>query len=247
MRIVVLILLFLPVLARGGFELFQDGKKIATCTNVETTSSTPSPPPDTQTVFTWSHETRGDQAPLNPQPLYDQTVLSPGQIYIEVLVGRVHHVDWFDGSKKLRTERVYPYTHSGTLSVGSYDFIAKVYSDDTTLIATHKVFVYVAYGGADAGGTGSAGDTAGDTTGGTGTHEVIVQWEPPTSRENGEALSAQELAGYNLLVNTDRVFIPAPANTHTLTLPTGQYVLTITALDSSGLESAPSEPVSLQL
>lgn len=243
MRAVVLILLFLPMLARGGFELLQDGKKIATCAPVETTSTSPTLPAETQNVFTWSHETRGSNAPLNPQPLYDQTVLSPGQIYLEVLVGRVHHVDWFNGGKKLRTERVYPYTHWGTLSVGSYNFVAKVYSDDTTLIATHEVFVYVADGGADAGGTGSAGDIAGST----GTHEVIIQWEPPTSRENGEALPAQELAGFNLLVNTDRIYIPAPTNTYTLTLPAGQYVFTITALDLSGLESAPSAPVSLQL
>lgn len=224
----------------GGLAIYENGAKIASCEPVAPPASepVPDPPLQTESVFTWSHETRGDNAPLNPQPLYDQTVLSPGQIYLEVLVGRVHHVVWYNGDRKLRTERFYPYTHWGELSVGTYDIVAEVYSDDTTVIARHRVLVYVADGGADAGG-GSTAEPA--------EREVIVQWEPPTLREDGSPLSPADLAEYRLYVNTAMLPVASTETSTSLQLPAGDYRVTITAVDLEGLESKHSDPVLLSL
>ena len=220
----------------GDIVIYENGAQIASCERTEapappTPAPPPVPPPTPAQIFTWSHETRGDNAPLNPQPLYDQAVISPGQIYIEALVGRVHRVDFFNGAAKLRTERYYPYTHWAELTPGEYHLIAYVYSDDQTLAATHEVKFFVADGGASL----------------PTEHNVVVEWIAPTTRENGEPLSSDELSRYRLRYGDVETFVDAPNTRIELNLPSGEYEFTVSAIDTDGLESDPSNPVAIRL
>jgi hypothetical protein len=233
MRMALTALMLLSGSLMADTAIYEGGIKTFTCTAVQPTTAPPAPVPDAYGTFTWSHTTGGNNAPANPQPLYDQMVLSPGQVYIELLVGKVHHVDFFNGSTRLRTEKVYPYTHWATLAAGQYHLVARVYSDATTLASTHQVTFYVADNGADAAQTPR--------------YEVIVQWEPTTARENGEPLGPGDMSGYRVSYGQGSLMVPPTEKSVSLLLPGGAYEVTLVAVDIDGLESLPSDPWPLRL
>lgn len=86
-------------------------------------------------------------------------------------------------------------------------------------------------------------------------HSVQLNWTAPATRADGSALSISQLAGYRIYymaLNTPAsadTMIPVSGGATTsmqVSLPAaGDYSFAITALDSSGLESSLSSPVSV--
>jgi hypothetical protein len=218
----------------ADLAIYENGVRIASCTPTappEPPDATP-PPPIPLQVLTWSQQNRGDNAPLDPQPLTDQSVLPAGQAYFEAVTGPVHHVDFFKGDVKLRRENYLPYSHWEVLQPGSYHLIAKIYSDETTVAATYEATFTVA-----AAGTPIPPIPV--------EHKIFVEWSAPTSRVDGTPLAGSELSGYRLRYGSVESVIQAPATKVELLLLPGTYTFTVTAIDTNGLESDPSDPVSV--
>lgn len=73
---------------------------------------------------------------------------------------------------------------------------------------------------------------------------------PPTQREDGTALSVEEIGGYNVYLDGVEVSespLPPNATSFTLTLSGGPYNLTITTFDVQGRESLPSPVIPLSV
>ncbi len=91
----------------------------------------------------------------------------------------------------------------------------------------------------------------------TGNYSVHLTWVAPSTRADGSALAASDIAGYRLFYILDGssssadtvVAISGGSTTSTdLSLTsTGTYTFAITAVDSNGAESALSSPVSLTI
>lgn len=234
-----LLVVVLALLSLGALSIYQDGKLIANCSAPAGTTTPPPPPADASQVLVFSHQTNGDGTPLNSKPLYDQIVIQPGQIYIEALVGQVHHVSFFSGTTLLRRENSYPYTFTGTLQAGtSLHLVAKVYSSESTVAATYQVLVYVADGGVDA-TTPEALKT------------VHMSWTAPVTREGGEPLSQSELAAYYMDLTgssgTRTLIFGGESTTASISLPVGRYTASISVEDTEGRRSLPSLPVEFTL
>ena len=97
--------------------------------------------------------------------------------------------------------------------------------------------------GCGAGGSGSAGQTSGST--GTPLASVNLSWSAPNTNTNGTALSS--LAGYKIYMGTTPgklIFLADVGNTNSYTvtgLPLNKvFYFAVTAYDSEGSESAPS-------
>jgi hypothetical protein len=73
---------------------------------------------------------------------------------------------------------------------------------------------------------------------------AFITWSKPTERESGDSLSAGEIQGYELTIESDDVTeVVNVGNVTTYTvndLLPGSYTFTIRTVDKSGLKSAPS-------
>lgn len=82
------------------------------------------------------------------------------------------------------------------------------------------------------------------------TYSAIVEWDIPSTRENGEALDLSEIGGYELIYRKmDEALKPAivitdqTRDSYEITdLPAGRYEVRIAAFDTDGLYSDFSEP-----
>src|SRR5690606_6848197 len=117
-------------------------------------------------------------------------------------------------------------------------------------------------GGGGSGGGNSSGSGGGNSSGGRPSgsptptplnYAVQLAWTAPSTRADGSPLTASDLSGYRVYYGLDTssnqdTVITVDGGTTTsmrLTLSTaGTYVFTITAVDTSGLESSFSAPVS---
>jgi hypothetical protein len=74
-----------------------------------------------------------------------------------------------------------------------------------------------------------------------------VEWSQPTARENGEALTPEDIGGYRLYKSSPDgpvMLAEVTGTQHELTIDAGEcYTLTVTAFDTLGLESQPSNGV----
>ncbi|MGE0080661.1 MAG: fibronectin type III domain-containing protein [Thiohalomonadaceae bacterium] len=110
-------------------------------------------------------------------------------------------------------------------------------------------------GGGGGGGVADGGDVISEKPWPVGDGEIAVFWRAPTERENGEPLPLSELKGYRIHWGpTDNpteysVTINDPyATSFTLEgVVPGSYELAMTAIDSNGRESAPSNALQAAL
>lgn len=254
LRVMAGLLLTAPVIA--GYQVYKDGEIVADCAAPATTSPPPSdttaPPSNDPTFGTilFSRTGNSDGSPINGQVLYDQALLAPGTVYLEVLTTgqSIHHMVWYDNGTKIRRENVIPYTTSHTLTTGRHQIAAALYSSESKLIGTYRVEFYVGDGGA-AVGSGS-GDIAGagePPAPETPLVKVTVMWTPPSTRENGDPLALDEIALYYLNINESSYTVAGSQSSYSMELPTGDYVATMIAEDTTGLRSAPSSPYPFRL
>lgn len=235
-RSVCLLTALLAFGAWGDLAIHQDGARIASCEFDGAYR-----PPGTgayspSTAFQWSSEARDDGTLVNPSPLYDQTALPSGRVYVQLLVAQASRVEFYSGSVRIGTDWSAPYTYSGNPVPGQYLLTAIAYRQGQAAPEMHSVLVFVLDGAAEA-----------DVPPAFQIREVIVEWEPPLSREDGTPLSPDELSEYRLMVNDYEVIIPAPASQAHLDLPPGDYVFVISVTDTGGLESLPSDPVAASI
>ena len=77
--------------------------------------------------------------------------------------------------------------------------------------------------------------------------ELATEWLPPTARENGVTLDVSEIAVYRIYKSTsdNQEMVAEVAGTnYTLTISDGEcYLLSVTAVDTMGLESKQSNVV----
>lgn len=71
-----------------------------------------------------------------------------------------------------------------------------------------------------------------------------VNWQPPTQRENGDALAPEELAAFKLYRVGQQLTLLATvtdSNDYVVTVPAGEcFEMYVTAVDTGNLESKPS-------
>lgn len=101
------------------------------------------------------------------------------------------------------------------------------------------------------------GITVGDSIGAAGSGgSVVLEWNPPSAREDGSPLSSDDIAGYTIYSGTapgnypNAVWVAGAANTsHTLSnlATSGTIYVVLTCVDRQGLESAPSAVTELVL
>lgn len=83
---------------------------------------------------------------------------------------------------------------------------------------------------------------------------VTLEWAIPLQRENGDLLSASDLAGY-IIEYSSRQSGPlaqervqdGQSNSHTLSLPPGAYQFRVIAVDSNDVMSKPSDWINADL
>ena len=118
-------------------------------------------------------------------------------------------------------------------------------------------------GSGSSGGTSSGDGSSGSASGGSGAADgsgssasaaaVNLQWAAPT--ENSDGTPLQDLEGYKIHYGTESqnytadISVDNPTVTTYLvsTLPAGKYFFAVTAYNSSGAESSPSDEVSATL
>lgn len=79
--------------------------------------------------------------------------------------------------------------------------------------------------------------------------QIIVTWQPPTEREDGQPISASEISGYTLRCGGVITQLP-PGDSYTGSIADvlpgyGATDCTLSAVDQNGLESQPSDPVTV--
>ena len=75
---------------------------------------------------------------------------------------------------------------------------------------------------------------------------ATITFTPPTEREDGTLLPANEIGGYNVFVNgviNETSPLLPTATGFTLDLPSGAHTVTVTTMDTDGRESLFSIPV----
>jgi len=78
----------------------------------------------------------------------------------------------------------------------------------------------------------------------------VFTYTAPTEREDNTPLSAEEIGGYNVFVNGELNDISPllPTDTgFTLDLPSGEYIVTMTTLDTDGRESILSDALTIDV
>jgi len=244
-RLVVLTLAMLAsTTSWAGVDIYEDGVKTLTCTRI----AVPSPGNDTGQVpadptfgtIIFGHQGNADAQPVSGQPLYDQALVAPGEVFLEVVTAgqSVHHMVWYDNGTLIRRENAKPYTARHILTAGRHQIAAVIYSSDTKIIGTYRVEIYVGDGGASVEPQAPAEPQL---------VTVEIEWTPPQMRENGEPLAPGAIALYYLTVNADSYTVPGSQSSYVLKLPSGDYVASLIAEDTSGLRSDPSLPYQFQL
>lgn len=81
---------------------------------------------------------------------------------------------------------------------------------------------------------------------------IDLSWTAPSARENGDDLPPGEIAGYEISLSngiaTSIILIPGTETSTTINdLQPGRYLLSIIAIDTDGLKSAPSGLVEANL
>ena len=229
----------------AGVEIYEDGIKVLDCIKPVTVVQEPQGPiqapgdPAFGTII-FGHTGNGDAQPINGQTLYDQALIAPGEIFLEVLTAgqAIHHMVWYDNGTKIRRENYVPYTARHTLTAGRHQIAAILYSSETQLIGTYRVEFFVGDGGASIEPQAPAEPQL---------VSVEFQWTPPQTRENGEPLAPGAIALYYLMVNSDSYTVPGSQSSYVLKLPSGDYVASLIAEDTGGLQSEPSLPYPFQL
>lgn len=88
------------------------------------------------------------------------------------------------------------------------------------------------------------------------TFSLNLSWSIPSARENGQALALSELAGYEIYYVVDGVSVTdrtiavtggAVVTYKVSDLPAGSYNFAITAIDSTGVKSALSSVVAVNV
>jgi len=243
-RLVVLTLAMLAsTTSWAGVDIYEDGVKTLTCTRI----AVPSPGNDTGQVpadptfgtIIFGHQGNADAQPVSGQPLYDQALVAPGEVFLEVVTAgqSVHHMVWYDNGTLIRRENAKPYTARHILTAGRHQIAAVIYSSDTKIIGTYRVEIYVGDGGASADPAPSASKL----------FSVTVEWSRPARRENGQPLLQSDIAMYHLTVNSSTYRVPGVSSSYLIKLPPGYYTATLIAEDTSGLRSDPSLPYQFQL
>jgi len=196
----------------AGVEIYEDGIKVLDCikpTVQEPQGPIQAPGDPTFGTIIFGHTGNSEGKPTNGQTLYDQALIAPGEIFLEVLTAgqSIHHMVWYDNGTKIRRENYVPYTARHTLTAGRHQIAAILYSSETQLIGTYRVEFFVGDGGAD------TGSSSGDITVAeepsppppsppeTSLVKVTFMWTPPDSRENGAPLAPDEIALYYLNIN----------------------------------------------
>jgi len=75
-------------------------------------------------------------------------------------------------------------------------------------------------------------------------HRIIINWEPPTTRENGFPLSEDDIKEYWVFANGQKISTTSDTS-DTLHLPSQTYEFAVMAVDQAGLKSALSESITL--
>jgi len=245
-RYTLIAMLLLGGAVRADVAIYEDGVKVLTCTPVQATteppapSPEPTPPPPAQNIGTVLYGRTGNNEaqPVNGQPLYAQTLLAPGEVFFEYVAdGSIHHMEWFDNGVKIRRENYWPYTTRYSLAAGNHTILAVIYSSETDVLGTYSVDIYVGDGGA------SADPAAQEPKFAT----VEFEWTTPTTREDGEPLSPGEIARYYLKVTAASYEIPGELTSYAVQLSPGDYTVTVTAEDTGGIQSLPSDSVAFRL
>jgi len=76
---------------------------------------------------------------------------------------------------------------------------------------------------------------------------ISLSWTAPIERENGDTITASEIAGYEVADSCDSALIPVEGTT--LTLPVVlpfDCLYTVMTVDTDGLRSAPSDPITVK-
>ena len=243
-RLVVLTLAMLAsTTSWAGVDIYEDGVKTLTCTRIAVPSpgNDPGQVPADPTFGTiiFGHQGNADAQPVSGQPLYDQALVAPGEVFLEVVTAgqSVHHMVWYDNGTLIRRENAKPYTARHILTAGRHQIAAVIYSSDTKIIGTYRVEIYVGDGGASADPAPSAPKL----------FSVTVEWSRPARRENGQPLLQSDIAMYHLTVNSSTYRVPGVSSSYLIKLPPGYYTATLIAEDTSGLRSDPSLPYQFQL
>jgi len=244
-RLVLLTLVTLTYMTSwAGVEIYEDGVKTFDCTKPTAAVQEPQEPqaPSDPTFGTiiFGHTGNSEGKPTNGQTLYDQALIAPGEIFLEVLTAgqSIHHMVWYDNGTKIRRENYAPYTARHTLTAGRHQIAAILYSSETQIIGTYRVEFFVGDGGASVEPQAPAEQQL---------VSVQVEWTPPQTRENGEPLAPGAIALYYLMVNSDSYTVPGSQSSYVLKLPSGDYVASLIAEDTAGLQSEPSLPYPFQL
>lgn len=171
---------------------------------------------------------------VNPVPAIGAT-MPVGIVSFELLKGyhTFDRMEWWQGGKLRQTERSAPYTWHVDLSTqppGPFTTTVKTFDAAGKAINQFDVQIMLAPRQAPAKPAKAA-----------------LRWQPPTERENGKPLPAADLAGYAVIHTTDgtqrRIALGGPATSTTMELGQGRHALSVVAIDSSGLESEPSNTV----
>ena len=233
MRAIILAMALLALPAVADYSIYVDGKKVADCAAADAPADTPTAA-DGYGKLLFGHTGNADAQPINGQPLYDQIVVQPGPVFLEVAVKNIHHMVWYDNGVVIRRENAWPYTTRYSLTAGQHKIEARIYSSETVVSAKYTVDIYAADGGAAVEPAPSG-------------KQVVIEWAPPTARENGQPIKIEEIAEYILEVGNDILKIPAPAVKHSLWLPAGTYLIALSVVDTDGLQSDKSGPVQITL
>ncbi len=126
--------------------------------------------------------------------------------------------------------------------------------------AVFSLFITGCGGGGEAGSgdllPGDSGGSSGSTTSSSGgasssggSYSAYIEWDIPTSRENGEDLDLSEIGGYEILVKTDgqmtaTVVLTDQTQAEYLVedIAAGRYEVQVATFDSDGLYSDFSPP-----
>lgn len=152
-------------------------------------------------------------------------------------------------------------TSYGTSSAMTYNGVAYNYSSTSTCLDGTAALRYQRKWWCPATATAPASTTTSSTTTTSTTttttapvvHTAQLSWSIPATRADGTALTASELAGYEVYYTNDSgsvaATVPVSGGTTTVasvsSLSSGNYSFAISAIDTSGLKSALSSVVAV--